>query len=390
MKLSPAFAFVTVRSREEMGVAPDLIMLGKIIGGGMPIGAVAGRADLMDLLAPVGPVYQAGTLSGNPISVRAGLETLKILAQPGVYSSSKNPASSLAKGLLDALRSSGEKGCVNRVGSLVTMFLGRDSVTDADEARRSDTAKFATYFHRMLERGIYLPPSQFEAMFVSLAHSDADIDATVNAARESLRDLRCGLRGCSDARRTIEKSAVAAMRGCILPAAMQFTTSPIAGGRSAIWPTNISAHRTAPIFALLGFVLGFIGGTINLVRILKVPSNRNDFADADHPVDPDDQSRAGVIERRPARVFCFRHGGRHRMSRRRRGRGRESVSARRARPLRLVCGATERRRQQARPCRVAAQSRADGGVDIRRLCASPYRWFGLCAGRLDSGDGDNY
>ncbi len=174
---------------EEMGVAPDLIMLGKIIGGGMPIGAVAGRADLMDLLAPAGPVYQAGTLSGNPISVRAGLETLKILAQPGVYQQLEKSGESLAGGLADALRSSGEKGCVNRVGSLVTMFLGRESVTDADEARRSDTAKFATYFHRMLERGIYLPPSQYEAMFLSLAHSVADIDATVNAARESLRDL---------------------------------------------------------------------------------------------------------------------------------------------------------------------------------------------------------
>jgi glutamate-1-semialdehyde 2,1-aminomutase len=174
---------------EAMGIAPDLIMLGKIIGGGMPIGAVAGRAELMDLLAPLGPVYQAGTLSGNPISVRAGLETLRLLAQPGVYQQLEESGDSLAKGLLDALRSAGEKGCVNRVGSLVTMFLGRESITDADEARRSDTAKFAKYFHRMLERGIYLPPSQYEAMFLSLAHSVADIDATVNAARESLRDL---------------------------------------------------------------------------------------------------------------------------------------------------------------------------------------------------------
>ena len=175
---------------EEMGVAPDLIMLGKIIGGGMPIGAVCGRAELMDLLAPAGPVYQAGTLSGNPISVRAGLETLQLLNYPAVYKRLDESGERLAKGLIAALRSSGEVGCVNRVGSLVTMFLGRESVTDADEARRSDTAKFATYFHRMLERGIYLPPSQFEAMFVSLAHSDDDIDATIAAARESLRDLR--------------------------------------------------------------------------------------------------------------------------------------------------------------------------------------------------------
>ncbi|HLX37963.1 MAG TPA: aminotransferase class III-fold pyridoxal phosphate-dependent enzyme, partial [Candidatus Binataceae bacterium] len=174
---------------EEMGVAPDLVMLGKIIGGGMPIGAVAGRADLMDLLAPVGPVYQAGTLSGNPISVRAGLETLKLLNNPAVYKNLDDAGERLAKGLADALGSAGEIGCINRVGSLVTMFLGRESVADADDARRSDTAKFAKYFHRMLERGIYLPPSQFEAMFISLAHTEADIDATIAAARESLRDL---------------------------------------------------------------------------------------------------------------------------------------------------------------------------------------------------------
>jgi glutamate-1-semialdehyde 2,1-aminomutase len=177
---------------EEMGVAPDLIMLGKIIGGGLPIGAVAGRAELMDLLAPLGPVYQAGTLSGNPISVRAGIETLKLLAQPEVYPRLEKSGDSLAKGLVAALRSARETGCVNRVGSLVTMFLGRDAVTDADEARRSDKARFATYFHRMLERGIYLPPSQYEAMFVSLAHSDDDIDTTIAAARESLRDLSAG------------------------------------------------------------------------------------------------------------------------------------------------------------------------------------------------------
>lgn len=174
---------------EAMGVAPDLIMLGKIIGGGLPIGAVAGRAALMDLLAPSGPVYQAGTLSGNPMSVRAGLETLKLLAQPGVYEQLEKSGEMLSKGLIEAMRSARETGCINHLGSLVTMFLGRESVADADEARRCDTAKFAMYFHRMLERGIYLPPSQFEAMFISLAHSVADLEATVNAARESLRDL---------------------------------------------------------------------------------------------------------------------------------------------------------------------------------------------------------
>src|ERR1700683_3429732 len=174
---------------EQMGVPPDLIILGKIIGGGLPIGAVAGRSQLIDLLAPAGPVYQAGTLSGNPISVRAGLETLKMLTRPGTYEQLETSSEKLAKGLSDAISSAGENACVNRVGSLVTMFLGANSVVDADEARRCDTVKFAKYFHRMLDRGIYLPPSQFEAMFLSLAHSFADIDATIDAARESLRDL---------------------------------------------------------------------------------------------------------------------------------------------------------------------------------------------------------
>jgi glutamate-1-semialdehyde 2,1-aminomutase len=170
---------------EGQGVMPDLIMLGKIIGGGMPIGAVAGRAGLMELLAPAGPVYQAGTLSGNPLSVRAGLETLRILARPGTYEQLDEVGARLANGLRDALDGAGERGCVNRAGSMLTIFMGPASVTDADEARRSDTAKFAKFFHRMLERGIYLPPSQFEAMFVSLAHTEADIDSTVRAARES-------------------------------------------------------------------------------------------------------------------------------------------------------------------------------------------------------------
>ncbi|MGH7932346.1 MAG: glutamate-1-semialdehyde 2,1-aminomutase [Candidatus Binataceae bacterium] len=173
---------------ELFGVRPDLLMLGKIIGGGMPIGAVAGRADLMDLLAPVGPVYQAGTLSGNPLSVRAGLKTLEILARPGTYERLAAAGARLEAGLRAALTASGLAGCVNRTGSLLTLFLGVDQVTEAATARRADTQRFARFFHAMLVRGIYLPPSQFEAMFVSLAHSDADIDATIAAARESLAE----------------------------------------------------------------------------------------------------------------------------------------------------------------------------------------------------------
>jgi len=173
-------------AHEDFGAEPDLIMLGKVIGGGMPIGAVAGRADLMDLLAPAGPVYQAGTLSGNPVAVRAGLKTLEILARPGTYERLEAGSARLGDGMARALGRSGVKGCISRVGSLMTAFLGVEAVREAADARRADTAMFARFFHAMLERGIYLPPSQFEAMFVSLAHSEADIDRTVGAVRESL------------------------------------------------------------------------------------------------------------------------------------------------------------------------------------------------------------
>ena len=174
---------------ELFGAEPDLVMLGKIIGGGMPIGAVAGRAELMDLLAPVGPVYQAGTLSGNPLSVRAGLETLKILRRPGTYEKLEAAGARLEAGLRQALTETGQHGSINRVGSLLTLFLGVEKVTDAETARRSDTKAFAGFFHAMLERGINIPPSQFEAMFVSLSHTGLVIDETIRAARESLAGL---------------------------------------------------------------------------------------------------------------------------------------------------------------------------------------------------------
>jgi glutamate-1-semialdehyde 2,1-aminomutase len=161
-------------------------MMGKIIGGGIPIGAVAGRADLMDLLAPEGPVYQAGTLSGNPLSVVAGIETLRVLEGAGIYERLEASGARLESGLRDALARSGRHGCVNRAGSLLTIFFGVDHVGNAAEARKADTAVFAKFFRAMLERGIYLPPSQFEAMFVSLAHTETDIDVTIAAANESL------------------------------------------------------------------------------------------------------------------------------------------------------------------------------------------------------------
>jgi glutamate-1-semialdehyde 2,1-aminomutase len=143
----------------------------------------------MDLLAPLGPVYQAGTLSGNPVSVRAGLETLKILEAPDTYDRLETAGARLEAGLRAALEHSGVKGSVNRAGSLLTLFLGAAKVNDGTTARQSDTALFARYFHRMLERLIYLPPSQFEAMFLSLAHGDAEIDATIAAATAALEGL---------------------------------------------------------------------------------------------------------------------------------------------------------------------------------------------------------
>jgi glutamate-1-semialdehyde 2,1-aminomutase len=171
---------------ELYGAEPDLIMLGKIIGGGNPIGAVAGRAELMDLLAPAGAVYQAGTLSGSPLSVRAGIETLKILAEDRVYERLEASGAYVESGFLSALEQNGVAGCVNRAGSLITLFLGVSEVRNADQAQRTDRALFARFFQAMLEQGIYLPPSQFEALFVSLAHGDKELQKTVNAARESL------------------------------------------------------------------------------------------------------------------------------------------------------------------------------------------------------------
>ncbi|SRR5579885_612446 len=177
---------------ERMGVQPDLVMLGKIIGGGMPVGAVAGPARYLDLLAPKGPVYQAGTLSGNPLSVRAGLETLKILQRPGTYERLEAAGARMEAGLSSALANCDAPGCVNRVGSLLTMFLGPAQVRNAEEARGSDTAKFARFFHALIDRNINVPPSQFEAMFISLAHSDDDIDLTIAAAHDALKQAARG------------------------------------------------------------------------------------------------------------------------------------------------------------------------------------------------------
>jgi glutamate-1-semialdehyde 2,1-aminomutase len=171
----------------RFGIRPDLTCLGKIVGGGMPLAAFGGRRDLMSMIAPAGPVYQAGTLSGNPVSVAAGLAALRALqAIPDAYARLEELGARAELGLSDALASTGTPGCVKRVGSMLTMFLGVDGVRSYADAVRSDTERFARYFRGMLDEGVYLPPSQFEAMFVSLAHDEHHVDELVRAAKRVL------------------------------------------------------------------------------------------------------------------------------------------------------------------------------------------------------------
>ncbi len=168
------------------GICPDLSCFGKVVGGGMPLAAVGGRSEVMEVLAPLGPVYQAGTLSGNPLAVAAGLATLDQIGQPGVYDRLERSAARLEEGLCRIIADRSIVACVNRVGSMWTLFLGVSEVADFDAAKRGDLEMFSRFFHAMLERGIYMAPSAFEAAFVSLAHSDDDIDATIRAVDESL------------------------------------------------------------------------------------------------------------------------------------------------------------------------------------------------------------
>jgi len=171
-------------------VRPDLTCFGKIIGGGLPVGAYAGSRELMSLVAPLGPVYQAGTLSGNPLAVAAGLATLRALREPGVYPKLERLGERMERGLRVAAEKAGAPVTVNRVGSMLTGFFTSSPVTDYATARNSDTTRSARFFHAMLERGVFLAPSQFEAAFVSLAHTDADIDRAAAAATDALAAIR--------------------------------------------------------------------------------------------------------------------------------------------------------------------------------------------------------
>ncbi|MDP1808963.1 MAG: glutamate-1-semialdehyde 2,1-aminomutase [Actinomycetota bacterium] len=176
-------------AQERFNIDPDMTCLGKIIGGGLPVGAFGGKAAIMDNVAPAGPIYQAGTLSGNPLAMTAGLVTLQLLSEPGVYDELEVKSTRLAAGLKVAAESAGLDLTFNRVGSMSTVFFTDQEVFDFDSAKTSDTDKFAKFFGSMLEQGINIAPSQFEAGFVSLAHSDEDIDKTVEAAMIAFREI---------------------------------------------------------------------------------------------------------------------------------------------------------------------------------------------------------
>ncbi|MDR2592259.1 MAG: glutamate-1-semialdehyde 2,1-aminomutase [Chitinispirillales bacterium] len=174
-------------AQEYYGVAADLAVYGKIIGGGMPVGAYGGRREIMELVAPSGPVYQAGTLSGNPVAMAAGLAQLEALENRDVYNHIDKMGERLALGLSGIAQRSGLKAGVNRVGSLVCLFFGIESADDYKSVKKADTERYARYFHGMMDKGVYLAPSQFEAMFVSAAHTESDIDATLDKAERTLR-----------------------------------------------------------------------------------------------------------------------------------------------------------------------------------------------------------
>jgi len=170
------------------GVAPDLTTLGKVIGGGLPVGAYAGRRDIMETIAPVGPMYQAGTLSGNPLAMTAGIETLTVLREPGVFDDLVTRAGKLCTGLGEAAQSAGVPIYQTQVGTMFCTYFTEDPVTNWATASKSDVQRFGRFFQAMLERGVYIAPSQFEAGFMSAVHTDDVIEATINAARTAFGD----------------------------------------------------------------------------------------------------------------------------------------------------------------------------------------------------------
>jgi glutamate-1-semialdehyde 2,1-aminomutase len=176
-------------AQEKFGVRPDLTTLGKIIGGGLPVGAYGGRREIMSMVAPAGPMYQAGTLSGNPLAMTAGIKTLELLRQPGTYETLDHITKMLIEGLLDVARSAGHAICGGHISGMFGFFLTDGPVHNYEDAKKSDLGKFSRWHRGMLEQGIYLAPSQFEAGFTSLAHTEADIERTLAAARTVFSSL---------------------------------------------------------------------------------------------------------------------------------------------------------------------------------------------------------
>ena len=176
-------------AQEHFGVTPDLTTMGKVIGGGLPVGAYGGRRDIMETVAPAGPMYQAGTLSGNPLAMTAGIKTLEILGRPGAYEHLDRVTKKLIDGLLEAGREAGHAVCGSHISGMFGLFFQEGPVSCFEQAAESDTEKFARFHRGMLERGVYLAPSQFEAGFTSLAHTDEDIEFTLSAAREVFKEI---------------------------------------------------------------------------------------------------------------------------------------------------------------------------------------------------------
>jgi glutamate-1-semialdehyde 2,1-aminomutase len=174
-------------AQELLNIKPDLTCLGKIIGGGLPVGAYGGHHEIMKWVAPEGSVYQAGTLSGNPLAVAAGIAALKALKQAGSYRKLESMTAELVAGLQRAAEQAGVPVQINRIGSMFTVFFTSSPVTNFQTAKTSDTTRYGKFFHSMLQQGVYFPPSQFETCFVSLAHTRSDIRSTVNAAREAFK-----------------------------------------------------------------------------------------------------------------------------------------------------------------------------------------------------------
>jgi len=184
------FRFLFGGAQACYGVRPDLTCLGKIIGGGLPVGAYGGKQEIMEQIAPLGPVYQAGTLSGNPLAMASGIQTVTRLQKLALYDQLETRSAALHAGLLDAARKAHVPISINRLGSQMTLFFNASRVVDYQSALQSDKKQFAKFFHLLLEKGVYLPPSPFEAFFVSTAHTEADINKTIDAAFSAFKKIR--------------------------------------------------------------------------------------------------------------------------------------------------------------------------------------------------------